>query len=60
MCLPGDAQARLLKLELDNQRLEAELEKHKRDSLHEGSEKVLELEKENKRLSMKVGCGIEI
>ena len=52
--LSGDAQARVLKLELENQRLEAELDEYKKDSLNSASEKMLELEKENKRLSHKV------
>ncbi|KAK3861622.1 hypothetical protein Pcinc_032435, partial [Petrolisthes cinctipes] len=53
--LIGDAQARVLKLQLENQRLEAELEQVKRDSFMSSSaDKLLELEKENKRLSLKV------
>lgn len=54
LCFPGDAQTRLLKLQLENQRLETELESLKLDSMNQYSEKVLELEKENKRLSTKV------
>lgn len=50
----GDAQARVLKLQLENQRLEAELEQLKRDNLLASTDKVMELEKENKRLSIKV------
>lgn len=53
--LIGDAQARVLKLQLENQRLEAELEQVKRDSFLSSADKLLELEKENKRLSLKVG-----
>ncbi|XP_042859655.1 girdin-like isoform X2 [Penaeus japonicus] len=52
--LIGDAQARVLKLQLENQRLEAEVEQLKRDSLLASADKLLELEKENKRLSIKV------
>ncbi|KAK4289461.1 hypothetical protein Pmani_037569 [Petrolisthes manimaculis] len=52
--LIGDAQARVLKLQLENQRLEAELEQVKRDaSMSASNDKLLELEKENKRLSLK-------
>lgn len=52
--LIGDAQTRVLKLQLENQRLEAELEQLKRDTFLGSVDKVLELEKENKRLSLKV------
>lgn len=52
--LIGDAQTRVLKLQLENQRLEAELEQMKRDSFMGSVDKLLELEKENKRLSLKV------
>ena len=52
--LIGDAQTRVLKLQLENQRLEAELEQMKRDSFLDSVDKVVELEKENKRLSIKV------
>ncbi|XP_076028597.1 protein girdin isoform X5 [Oratosquilla oratoria] len=52
--LIGDAQARVLQLELDNQRMRGELEQFKREGVYASSEKVLELEKENKRLSFKV------
>ena len=44
----------MLKLELENQRLEAELAEYRKDSLNAASEKMIELEKENKRLSHKV------
>ena len=54
LCNTDDAQTRLLKLQLENQRLETELESFKLDSMNQCSEKVLELEKENKRLSTKV------
>lgn len=53
--LIGDAQARVLKLQLEIQRLEAENEQLKHDSLLASTDKLLELEKENKRLSIKVG-----
>nr|XP_045601739.1 girdin-like isoform X2 [Procambarus clarkii] len=52
--LIGDAQARVLKLQLENQRLEAENEQLKHGSLLTSTDKLLELEKENKRLSLKV------
>ncbi|KAG7164113.1 Girdin-like 1 [Homarus americanus] len=52
--LIGDAQARVLKLQLENQRLEAENEQLKHGSLLASTDKLLELEKENKRLSLKV------
>ncbi|KAK8405973.1 hypothetical protein O3P69_006998 [Scylla paramamosain] len=52
--LIGDAQTRVLKLQLENQRLEAELEQMKRDNSLGSVDKLLELEKENKRLSLKV------
>ncbi|XP_068240760.1 girdin isoform X2 [Palaemon carinicauda] len=52
--LIGDAQARVLKLQLENQRLEAENEQLKRESILASTDKLLELEKENKRLSIKV------
>ncbi|XP_069946273.1 girdin isoform X2 [Cherax quadricarinatus] len=52
--LIGDAQARVLKLQLENQRLEAENEQLKHGSLLASTDKLLELELENKRLSHKV------
>lgn len=53
--LIGDAKTRVLKLELENQRLEGEVEKLKRENQLNFQDKLLELEKENKRLSIKVG-----
>ncbi|XP_071537129.1 uncharacterized protein Girdin isoform X2 [Panulirus ornatus] len=52
--LIGDAQARVLKLQLEIQRLEADNEQLKHSSLITSADKLLELEKENKRLSLKV------
>lgn len=58
--LIGDAQTRVLKLQLENQRLEAELEQMKRDNSLGSVDKLLELEKENKRLSLKVNGWITV
>ncbi|XP_014205802.1 protein Daple [Copidosoma floridanum] len=52
--LSESAQARALKLELENRRLNSLVESLKEQSLHEGSARLLELEKERKRLSLKL------
>ena len=52
--LSTDAHGRALRLELENQRLQALLETMRETSARQTSESVLELEKENKRLSLKV------
>ncbi len=45
---------RIHKLELENQKLQSELESVRRSGFAEASEKILDLEKENKKLSMTV------
>ncbi|XP_047737641.1 girdin [Hyalella azteca] len=52
--LNSDAQTRLLKLQLENQRLEGLLESLRSSAAEQCSEKTIELEKENKRLAQKV------
>ncbi|KAI4487161.1 PREDICTED: girdin isoform X1 [Polistes canadensis] len=52
--LTNNAQARALKLELENRRLISIIESLKEDSFHETSSHVLELEKEKKKLTLKV------
>uniref|UniRef100_T1JB57 HOOK N-terminal domain-containing protein n=1 Tax=Strigamia maritima TaxID=126957 RepID=T1JB57_STRMM len=52
--LNNDAQTRLRKIELENQRLQSIIDNMRESSFHENSEKILELDKENKRLSLKV------
>lgn len=51
--LTSNAQARALKLELENKRLLSTIDSLKEQSLLESSDKVLELEKEKKRLTLK-------
>ncbi|XP_058796808.1 girdin [Phymastichus coffea] len=52
--LSNNAQARALKLELENRRLTSLIDSLKEKSFHESSSRVLELEKEKKKLSLKV------
>lgn len=52
--LTNNAQSRALKLELDNRRLSALVETMKESSFHESSNKILELEKEKKKQSIKL------
>lgn len=52
--LTNNAQSRALKLELENRRLNAALETLKETSFHESSNKILELEKEKKKISLKL------
>lgn len=52
--LTNNAQTRALKLELENRRLQQSLDAMKESSFHEYANKHLELEKEKKRLSLKV------
>lgn len=52
--LTNNAQTRALKLELENRRLQQSLDALKESSFHEYANKHLELEKEKKRLSLKV------
>lgn len=52
--LTNNAQSRVLKLELENRRLLALLDSMKETSFHESSNKILELEKDKKKLSIKV------
>jgi hypothetical protein len=54
--LSNNAQARALKLELENRRLLSTIDNLKESSFHESSYKILELEKDKKRLSLKVKC----
>lgn len=51
--LTSNAQARALKLELENKRLLSTIDNLREQSLLESSDKVLELEKEKKRLTLK-------
>ncbi|OWR52910.1 hook protein [Danaus plexippus plexippus] len=51
--LTSNAQARALKLELENKRLLSTIDSLREQSLLEGSDKVLDLEKEKKRLALK-------
>lgn len=51
--LTSNAQARALKLELENKRLLSTIDSLREHSLLESSDKVLELEKEKKRLTLK-------
>lgn len=51
--LTSNAQARALKLELENKRLLSTIDNLREQSLLESSDKVLELEKEKKRLALK-------
>lgn len=51
--LTSNAQARALKLELENKRLLSTIDSLKEQSLLESSDKILELEKEKKRLTLK-------
>ncbi|KAJ6636380.1 Protein Daple [Pseudolycoriella hygida] len=52
--LTNNAQTRALKLELENRRLQQTLDAMKESSFHEYANKHLELEKEKKKLSLKV------
>ncbi|XP_012226030.1 girdin [Linepithema humile] len=52
--LTSNAQARALKLELENRRLNTLIDSLKESSFHENSSRVLELEKEKKKLSLKI------
>ncbi|XP_016840848.1 daple-like protein [Nasonia vitripennis] len=52
--LSNNAQARALKLELENRRLSNLVDSLKEKSFHESSSRMLELEKEKKKLSLKV------
>lgn len=52
--LTSNAQARALRLELENKRLISAIDSLKESSFHENSNKILELEKEKKKLSLKV------
>lgn len=52
--LTNNAQTRALKLELENRRLQQSLDLMKESSFHEASNKLLEAEKDKKRLSLKV------
>lgn len=58
--LSSNAQARALKLELENRRLLSTIDSLKESSFHESSNKILELEKDKKKLSLKVNCGMQI
>ncbi|XP_041979739.1 girdin [Aricia agestis] len=51
--LTSNAQARALKLELENKRLLSTIDSLREQSILDGSDKVLELEKEKKRLALK-------
>lgn len=46
--------SKIHRLELENQKLRSELEEVKRSGFHATGEKILDLEKENKRYSMTV------
>ncbi|XP_049783703.1 protein Daple isoform X1 [Schistocerca cancellata] len=52
--LSSSAQARALKLELENRRLLSTIDSLRESSFHETNTKILEIEKEKKRLSLKV------
>lgn len=52
--LTNNAQTRALKLELENRRLKEALDALRESSVKENANKILELEKEKKRLSLKV------
>ncbi|XP_053690749.1 girdin [Sabethes cyaneus] len=52
--LTSNAQSRALKLELENRRLLAALDSLKESSFHESSNKILELEKDKKKLSLRL------
>jgi hypothetical protein len=56
--LSSNAQARALKLELENRRLLSTIDNLKESSFHESSNKILELEKDRKKLSLKVKCSL--
>lgn len=51
--LSNNAQARALKLELENRKLQSLIESLKESSLQESSNKILELEKDKKKLAIK-------
>ncbi|KAK5650688.1 hypothetical protein RI129_001717 [Pyrocoelia pectoralis] len=51
--LTNNAQARALKLELENQKLLSTIDSLKEHNFHDSSNKILELEKEKKRLALK-------
>ncbi|XP_055597372.1 girdin [Uranotaenia lowii] len=52
--LSTNAQSRALKLELENRRLLAALESLKESTFHESSNKILDLEKDKKKLSLRL------
>jgi hypothetical protein len=58
--LSSNAQARALKLELENHRLLSTIDNLKESSFHESSNKILELEKDKKKLSLKVKCSSQL
>ncbi|KAK4883258.1 hypothetical protein RN001_006577 [Aquatica leii] len=51
--LTNNAQARALRLELENQRLLSTIDSLKENSFHDSSNKILELDKEKKKLTLK-------
>lgn len=51
--LTNNAQARALKLELENRKLASTIDSLKEHNFHESSKKILDLEKEKKRLELK-------
>lgn len=51
--LSNNAQARALKLELENRKLMSTIDSLKESSFHENSNKILELEKEKKKIMLK-------
>lgn len=53
--LTNNAQARALKLELENRKLLSTIDSLKEHNFHETSNKILELDKEKKRLTLKCG-----
>lgn len=58
--LTSNATARALRLELENRKLLSTIENLKETSFHESSNKILELDKENKKLSINVSIIIII
>lgn len=52
--MTNNAQTRALKLELENRRLITLIDSLKESSFHENSSRVLELEKEKKKLQLKI------
>lgn len=53
--LTSNAQARALRLELENRRLASTVENLQEAALQQTNEQILELEKEKKKLSLQVG-----